>query len=268
MSKFREDFVVEDQSIMDTAVNYNRWLYSLIISWLSGDVLEIGSGIGNITMHILNRSKNVRSLTCVEVNANCCEYLRRQSGLIPHKIELDIVNTDFMDMEMANRFDTIFSFNVLEHIEDDVAALCKMKDLLRPGGKVLGFVPAIKWLYGSIDKKLDHRRRYSRGELIKKIAGSGLDIVSIRYYNMIGVFGWFLNNKILKIQSQKLKQVALFDRYLFPLQRDIESLVKMPFGQNLFFIARKRGVNENNEHIPGRERQGGAVRFVRGCSHD
>ncbi|MEJ2745526.1 MAG: class I SAM-dependent methyltransferase [bacterium] len=241
MNKFKADFVVEDLSLMDTAVNYNRWLYSLIASWLSGSVLEIGSGIGNITIHILNKSKNVELLTCIELNANCCEYLRHQSSLITHKIDMDIVNTDFMDMQTTNKFDAIFSFNVLEHIEDDVAALCKMKDLLYPGGRVLCFVPAIKWLYGSIDKKVGHRRRYSKRDLVKKIVKSGLSISNIRYYNTIGLFGWFLNNRILRIQSQKPKQIALFDKYIFPLQRDIESLVKMPFGQNLFFVAHKQG---------------------------
>lgn len=235
----KKDFVVEDQALMDAAVNYNQWLYSLIAPWLKGNTLEIGSGIGNITMYILGAAKNVRSLTCIDINPNCCGYLRQQSRLIPHEIKLGVINTDFMDMPMTEKFDSIFSFNVLEHIKDDAAALRKMKDLLNPGGKILGFVPAIKGLYGSIDKKLNHYRRYSKRDLVDKIAKSGLDIIHIRYYNAIGVLGWFLNNRVMKIQSQKKKQIAFFDKYILPIQRNFESLVNLPFGQNLFFIARK-----------------------------
>jgi len=58
-----KDFVLDDQLLMNRAVNYNRWLFSLVAPWLYGRVLEIGSGIGNITERILDSAHKVTDLT-------------------------------------------------------------------------------------------------------------------------------------------------------------------------------------------------------------
>jgi len=236
--KGNEDFVVNDQLLMHISVNYNRWLFSLISPWLNGSVLEIGSGIGNISYFILTESNPAKSLVCLDINPNCCEYLRRRISRVQQKIQVQIINGDFMDINNG-QYDCIFSFNVLEHIKDDVGALSKMKDLLAPNGRLLCFVPAFKHLYGSMDIKLRHYRRHSKRELASKINSCGLKVIKLKYYNTLGYFGWFLNNRVLRIGSQKRKQILVFDRYVLPLQSHIESVIDVPFGQNLFCIAQK-----------------------------
>lgn len=235
-----KDFSVNDQLLMEEAANYNRWLFSLVSSWLNGSVLEIGAGIGNITRHILKESKKVTSLTCLDNNFNCCKMLKHKINQEKKRIDVTIINDDFMDMKNAGNYDCIFSFNVLEHIEDDMGALKKAKELLVPNGKLLCFVPSFQVLYGSMDRKLHHYRRYERKDLSKKLELCGFDVLKVRYYNTLGFFGWFINNKILEISSQKKKQILLFDKYILPLQSFIESYINIPFGQNLFFIACRR----------------------------
>lgn len=232
------DFTVQDQLHMDISVNYNRWLFDLLSPWLNGFVLEVGSGNGNITQFILSESTQVKSLTCLDINSNCCDYLTSRISHIQKEIQVKIINSDFMDIKDA-KYDCIFSFNVLEHIKDDLGALKKMRDLLFPKGKLLCFVPAFKILYGTIDEKLHHYRRYSKKQLANRINLCGFKVIKLRYYNTVGFFGWFFNNRIFKIQSQKRKQILLFDKYIFPVQSYIESVINVPFGQSLFCIAEK-----------------------------
>ena len=58
--------------------------------------------------------------------------------------------------------DTIFSLNVFEHIEDDLAAMRNADRVLQPGGHLILVVPAHRWLYGSIDRAIGHNRRYDK----------------------------------------------------------------------------------------------------------
>ena len=69
----------------------------------------------------------------------------------------------------SHRFDTVFCVNVLEHIEDDVAALATFKRVVQPGGHVLVWVPAVPAAYGPLDAELGHHRRYT-----KRVAGTGV----------------------------------------------------------------------------------------------
>ena len=63
--------------------------------------------------------------------------------------------------------DYIYSLNVLEHIEDDVMALRQWYQKLKPGGRILVYVPAFQLLYSSMDRKVGHFRRYTRRALSK-----------------------------------------------------------------------------------------------------
>lgn len=235
----KNDFMVNDQLLMEKAVNYNRFLFSLIEPWLMGNVLEIGSGIGNITQQVLEHSQKIKSLTCVEIDGGACKRLSERISSLNPRIPIEMINADFMAAGLNKQYDCIFSSNVLEHIENDLGALTKMKEGLSPSGKILCYVPAMKILYGTMDRELKHYRRYTKKELVEKARSVGLKIVKLRYYNFFGFFGWLINNRFLKAHSQNENQVKAFDRYVIPWQSRVESLVNIPFGQSLFFIAEK-----------------------------
>ena len=62
-------------------------------------------------------------------------------------------------------FDMIGSFDVIEHIEDDRAALAGIARCLRPGGKFVMTVPAHQWMWSSARRRNHHHRRYSKASL-------------------------------------------------------------------------------------------------------
>ena len=98
-------------------------------------------------------------------------------------------------------------------------------------------VPAVRALYGSLDRALDHYRRYSRDELLQKLRAAGFEIETSRFFNLLGVLGWYVNSRILNRTTFPPLQLALYDR-LVPLFR-LETRFRLPIGMSLIAVARK-----------------------------
>lgn len=82
-------------------------------------------------------------------------------------------------------YDLVAVLDVVEHIEDDVAALKAMGDLLKPGGKILIAVPAHQWMWSAHDVVNHHHRRYSKATLAAAIERAGLRAKKLTYFNSL-----------------------------------------------------------------------------------
>jgi SAM-dependent methyltransferase len=82
-------------------------------------------------------------------------------------------------------YDLIAVLDVVEHIEDDVAALRAMGDCLKPGGKILITVPAHQWMWSAHDVVNHHHRRYSKATLAEAIRAAGLEPGKLGYFNSL-----------------------------------------------------------------------------------
>lgn len=82
-------------------------------------------------------------------------------------------------------YDMVAVLDVVEHIQDDVAALQAMKDCLRSGGKILIAVPAHQWMWSAHDVVNHHHRRYSKGTLVSAIRTAGLEPRKLGYFNSL-----------------------------------------------------------------------------------
>lgn len=80
-------------------------------------------------------------------------------------------------------FDLVVALDVLEHLDDDASAARELRRVLRPGGVVVIFVPALQWLWGLQDDVSHHRRRYHREQLRDVIAGAGLRVQRLTFFN-------------------------------------------------------------------------------------
>lgn len=233
-----DHFVVSDQQIMSQANNYNSWLFGLSKPYLGKSVLEIGAGVGNFSIEILNHP-NVQELTMVDIDSECInEHKSNINNITDFKV--DYIQGDFAYTNLySNKFNTIIAFNVLEHIEQEDKAFQNIYRGLCSGGFAIILVPAFQFLKGSIDKRLGHYRRYNK-HIKKRLQNAGLKVITMRYYNAIGFFGWFINFRILKRTQQSIKQVIIFDKYIFPIQKFIEKYTAwQPFGQSLYIVVKK-----------------------------
>jgi SAM-dependent methyltransferase len=197
----------------------------------------VGSGIGTMSRRLADAADLVVGL---EPNINCVSRL--QDAMRGHpRFVLRVSNLEDCDRaELAShRFDTVVCVNVLEHIEDDAGALRMFKDVLVPNGRVLIFVPAVPAAYGPLDAELGHHRRYSKPTLARVFADAGLDLLTLRYTNPIGLLGWMYNAHISKSAAHSLTQVRLFETLVAPWALPLERLISPPIGLSLVAVGRR-----------------------------
>ncbi len=142
-----------------------------------------------------------------------------------------------------SQIDFIYSSNTLEHIEKDEDILALFYDTLRPGGRLGIFVPALPFLYSQFDYQVGHYRRYSKKELTNKVVCANFQVLSIQYFDSIGVVAWMLL-KFFKTRPNSKQGISLFmklyDNLIFPCSRILDSLgFRRLIGKNLILIAEK-----------------------------
>jgi glycosyltransferase involved in cell wall biosynthesis len=217
---------------------YNRWLAGRFRGALGSRVLEIGAGFGNMTRHLTGRELVVAS----DLDPVALEYLRgcfREDASVrvaSYRFPLEAAQREEI---RALRLDTIVCLNVLEHIEQDTATLSDMHAALPAGGRLILIVPALAWLYGSLDEQLRHFRRYEKEELEQKVRAAGFVLEDCRFLNRPGILGWYLNGRILRRRVLPRGQLAAF-KLLLPLLRREEANPPST-GMSLLAIARKAG---------------------------
>ena len=220
---------------MFNARNYNKGIIDRVNVFIGDRVLEVGSGLGNIT-ELLVKNRFVRSL---EIRK---DYVKKVNNRFKNYKNFKAIAGDIIDTKVINlkkyNFDTIVCINVLEHIKDDVKALKNMFLLVKNKGYIILLVPAIKILYGSMDKADLHYRRYTKSDLQTKFKNSGFKIEKIFYINSLGIFGWFVNGRILKRNVLPEKQLKFYDKVI-PLVFFLEKTVGPPIGQSLVIIGKK-----------------------------
>ena len=213
----------------------NEWLFSKISSGLRGDVLEIGSGIGNMSRLIL---PYVSHLVVTDTEPH---YLRGLEAAFAGDARVDVAAYDLdgppPPLVAARTYDVIVAVNVIEHIADDRALVARLAGLLRPGGHLAIYVPAGPAVFGSLDEELGHHRRYTAASLAALLRHADLAPREPRYVNLLGLAGWFFEGRVLKRKVLSPRSVALFER-LVPLVR-LEDNLTLPLGLGLCAYATK-----------------------------
>ena len=220
--------------LLSDTYNYNHWIYGLLRPFLGDSICEVGAGIGNLSRFFLNADR----LIAIEPEA---KYLKALCKLSDVHLNMSVHECGIEDYVLKdhNQVDSVVCVNVLEHIDDDAAMLEKFASMLNPGGVILLYVPACSWAYGEIDKALGHYRRYSKHGLKELAHSCGLDVVTNRYVNFVGAFGWWWCSRVRKHTDIKRDNVKLVDRFV-PYLSAAEKLVKPVVGQSLFMAFKKK----------------------------
>ena len=235
MGQTSPDITVSDQLIMDGAVNYRRWLFEQVEPFLGRRIFEIGAGIGAFTEVLLDRELVV----CLEIHQQAVAELGRRVG---DQANVVIRQGDIADPAVcslaAYDCDTAVGVNVLEHVADEEAALANIEGVIAPGGRLVLIVPALPSIMGSVDRALGHHRRYSAGRLRALLTGRGYVIERLYHLNLIGIMGWFWNNRVIKRGAESPGQIGFFDRLIVPWLSRMERLTPPPVGLSLVCVAR------------------------------
>jgi len=218
---------------MSRADNYNAWLVQRGAGRLGRRVLDLGAGLGTFTEML---AQNGRQVVALEPDAVFHPGLHDRFGGRPDVtvLELDASALDLAILEEP--FDSVVCFNVLEHIDDDVDTLRRVRAVLRPGGALLLLVPAHPSLYGAVDRAVAHRRRYRREPLRRLLNDAGLATEELRFVNPVGAAGWLVSSRVLRREQIPDGPLAVFDR-LVPVLRAADR-IPLPFGLSLWVVAR------------------------------
>jgi SAM-dependent methyltransferase len=234
-ASLENDSVAHSLAILSQVYHYNHWIYNCVRPFLWGAILEVGAGVGNITQFLLNHPR----IACLEPSKPYVEYLKNRfadhANVSIHQAMIEALPNKVL---AANSFNSIVCANVLEHIKEDQSALSIMAQMVDEGGVVAIVVPAVSWIYGRLDERMGHYRRYNRGQLKRMMIRAGLKVVRSRYFNGVGVLGWWIQGKILRHERIPERQTRLFDK-LVPILSAFERLLPLPLGQSLVVIGKK-----------------------------
>ncbi len=216
------------------AKRYYRWMVDTFSAWIGSRVLEIGCGQGNITVNLLDKEYVLGIDFDAAYLANIRERFSVQENF---RAENRDITKDAAALK-THRFDTIVCINVIEHIEDDVAAAKKMCDILEPGGRVIVLAPAFSFLYSPYDRKVGHYRRYTKATLRTTLESAGFQMKRLYYFNMLGALGWLVVFKFLKRDFAGEGNVSLQEK-MVPFLKFIERAISPPFGLSVIAVAQK-----------------------------
>lgn len=236
-----------DQTGMDTlnvvakANRFNTWMYQTIKPYCSGQILEIGSGIGNISDYFID---NEQQITLSDIHKNYVDILQKKHShktCLQNVLLMDIVDTEFDTKfkEYFETFDTIYALNIIEHVEDDYQAIANIKKLLKPNGSIIILLPAYQNLYNTFDKELEHYRRYNRKTLNTLISSNKLKVIHSQYFNFIGIFGWWFSGSLLKKKTIPEGQMSFYN-LLVPIFKAVDKIIFNKMGLSVISIATKQ----------------------------
>jgi glycosyltransferase involved in cell wall biosynthesis/phospholipid N-methyltransferase len=208
---------------LSRAPRFNAWMADTIRPYCGNSVLEIGSGVGNLTQQLLPRRKYVAS----DINPLYIQTLSRLRADRPYLKSAFCDVTDLASFpKEEGPFDTVICLNVIEHVPDDRASLLNIRSVLAPGGKAIVLVPQGQWNFGTLDEVLGHQRRYSRESLEKLAAGCGFKVQTILPFNRVGTPAWWLNGKLLRRRVFGLGQILTLNA-LTPVLRRIDNFLPL-----------------------------------------
>lgn len=213
---------------MKKATRYNNFLIDLIFKYAVGSrVLDHGAGAGTFATPIAASGLQV---VCMEPD-NALRAELEQSGL-----EVAASLDDIPDGSV----DYAYTLNVLEHIEDDRGAIAALYRCLKPGGRVLVYVPAFQSLYSQMDTHVGHFRRYRRKPLEQVLEKSGFEVSTGYYVDSLG----YLATLVYKFVGDRSGSVSpgtvgFYDSVIFPFSRVVDFLTFGSFGKNLTVVATK-----------------------------
>jgi SAM-dependent methyltransferase len=227
-------YVGQELDIFREAKNWKRYWAAQVRPYVTGDVLEVGAGLGANIGYLSNPS--VRSLHCLEPDEALAGQLRQAAGGQPNII----VSTGTVAGLAEQSFDAVLYADVLEHIEDDKGELRRAAALLRTGGALIVLAPAHQALFNAFDTALGHYRRYDRSSLAACSPPSAR-LEKMWYLDSVGLLASSANKLVLKQSLPTRRQIAFWDTCLVPASKLLDPVVGYRAGKSIAAVWRRTG---------------------------
>lgn len=230
----------ETLDVISAADKFNEWMFNTVDKNTKGEILEIGSGIGNISVFFVDKNRNI---SVSDLREEYCDVLRDKfTGKNNFKkvYQIDIIDPDFdkKHSDLFGKFDSVFALNIIEHVEKDDLAIKNCLKLLKMGGQLLILVPAFMGLYNSFDTELGHYRRYTKGNLEKMFVENKLSINYSRYFNFAGIMGWWFSGNILKKKNIPSGQMKFYNKLVW-IFKIVDFFTNRFFGLSVIVAGKK-----------------------------
>ena len=175
-----------DLDLLARATRLADWMFEEVASAARGHVAEVGPGLGTFSNRLL--AAGVKSLLLVEPDPTCVDALGVRFGDDPRvRIVQEELPAATSLLKSPGMFDFVLCQNVLEHVREDTAAVEVMARSLRREGRLAVLVPAGPRLFGALDRAYGHERRYTQSALRAVMEQSGLRLLDLRPFNLLGI---------------------------------------------------------------------------------
>jgi len=213
-----------------TAVRWKHYWASRVKPYVTGDVLEVGAGIGGSFRMLQN--ERVRRWQALEPDPALARQIPNESTTHPFTVSVGKIG------DIDEVFDTILYVDVLEHIEEDATELELAASRLSTKGKLVVLSPAHQFLFSEFDATIGHHRRYSREELLTK-APPALSAISCEFIDSVGMLASVANRYLLRSGEPGPAQIAFWDRVLIPCSRVLDPVLGRRIGKTIICVWEK-----------------------------
>jgi 2-polyprenyl-3-methyl-5-hydroxy-6-metoxy-1,4-benzoquinol methylase len=233
----RYQYIGSELEVFAGAVHWKRYFGAQLRSFIQGDVLEVGAGLGGTTKMLCH--EEVDSWTCLEPDPILAEQLRAE---IAHESPLgdrpiQVTTGTLTEVPAGALFDTLLYIDVLEHIENDRVEMLVAAQHLSPRGHLIVLSPAHNWLFSPFDEAIGHFRRYTRASL-RDAAPQQLELVRLRYLDAVGLLASLANRTVLRSGNPTKSQIRFWDTCMVPLSRLVDPLLGYRVGKSVIGVWR------------------------------
>jgi SAM-dependent methyltransferase len=211
------------------AAKWKAYWNARIASWIRGDVLEVGAGIGRNTAMLQN--PEVRSWHCLEPDPQIAREAAAAIAAIPNCS----ISTGTIAQLAGRQFDSILYIDVLEHIEADREELAAAAEMLRTNGHLIVLSPAHQFLFSPFDASIGHHRRYNKSTL-RALTPAACALDRLFYLDSAGMVLSLGNRMLLRQSLPTVRQIQIWDTYVIPISTALDPILGYTLGRSIIAV--------------------------------
>jgi SAM-dependent methyltransferase len=213
--------------------NWKSYWSHRIQPFVTGDVLEVGAGIGSNTPFLDSGGKG--RWVCLEPDSRLIAQLTENLAQTTSWRGYETVSGKLESLDASQKFDTIIYIDVLEHIENDQEELESAASRLRVGGRIIVLSPAHQRLFTPFDAAIGHFRRYNRA-MLQSISPPSLRMEQLIYLDSVGLVLSTANLLLLRQSMPTKAQLRFWDQFVIPVSRVFDRCLFHSVGKSIVGI--------------------------------